>query len=111
MGKVIRALYYTKSQSDMIKHRNENESLEHTLRNMKQIQFNTWQKMMLLFSGPCSCLCKRLKRDRAYQDVFKLGSERVKNDLNMYTMLETIMKIKAAVTVLVGNNDAKLKKI
>ena len=45
------------------------------------------------------------KGTQPYQDVFELGSEKVKNDLNMYTMLETIMKLKAAVTVLVGKNS------
>ena len=84
---------------------------------MKPIHFSWQQKLILLFSSinPCKWLTKKLKRKdhktELYKEIFELGSEKVKNDLNMYTMLETIMKLKAAVTVLVGNNNKQLKKI
>ena len=42
-----------------------------------------------------------------YQDqeiLYEKGSQMVQNDINLFTMLETLIKVKAALTVLVGNN-------
>ena len=35
----------------------------------------------------------------------------VKNEINMFTILETIMKIKASLTVLIGDDKSKMKEI
>ena len=35
----------------------------------------------------------------------------VKNEINMFTILETIMKIKASLVVLIGDDESKLKEI
>ena len=35
----------------------------------------------------------------------------VKNEMNMFTILETMMKIKASLTVLVGDNHENIVKI
>ena len=36
--------------------------------------------------------------------IFYKGQNLVKNEINMFTLVETLMKIKASLTVLVGNN-------
>ena len=35
--------------------------------------------------------------------VYKIGANKVEQDINIFNILQTLLKLKAAVTVLVGN--------
>ena len=45
------------------------------------------------------------------QKVYEAGENKLENECNMFTILETLMKIKASLIVLVGNNNQKQIKI
>lgn len=45
------------------------------------------------------------------QKIYQVGQNMVKNEMNMFTLLETMMKIKASLTVLVGDSHDKIVKI
>ena len=76
---------------------------------MKSIRFKFWDKFILLFNF---CVLKSRKKTFAeYENIYEKGSNMVKNDLNMYTLLETLMKIKATLSVLVGHDSQRLKNI
>ena len=51
------------------------------------------------------------EKDPIMERIFRQGEEMIKNEMNMYTLLETILKIKATLTVLVGNDESILKTI
>ena len=65
---------------------------------MESIKFSFNEKIKLLFG----CHRKKEKAEIYYQ-IFKKGESLVKSKLNMYTILESLMKIKASLTVLVEN--------
>ena len=46
-----------------------------------------------------------------YEKVFSKGENLVKNQLNLYTVIETLMKIKASIAILVGEDEKLLSKI
>ena len=46
-----------------------------------------------------------------YEKIFKKGEKMVMNELNMYTLLETFMKIKATLSILVDQNGTSLAQI
>lgn len=46
-----------------------------------------------------------------FETVFKLGEDLIMNEMNIFTLLETILKIKATLTVLIGDDKQILKKI
>lgn len=58
----------------------------------------------------CSGPMKRNKLSDS-QLVFKLGEERVQNNLNMFTIIKTIQKMKASISVLLKDDDLKLRDI
>ena len=47
----------------------------------------------------------------SYEEIFLIGENKIKNELNMFTILQTISKIKATLSILVDNNDDTLYKI
>ena len=75
--------------------------------NIKSIKFTFWQKFKLMFR---SCQLKKKKME-SYEEIFLIGENKIKNELNMFTILQTISKIKATLSILVDNNDDTLYKI
>ena len=61
--------------------------------------------MILLFSK-CCCF-KNKPKTQKYERLFAFGEEKVKKELNLFTMLESIMKIKASLAVLVDQHKDK----
>ena len=51
--------------------------------------------------------CKNKKKESIYEK----GQKMVKNEINMFTIIETMMKIKASLTVLIGDDKDKLREI
>ena len=41
------------------------------------------------------------------QIIFRKGKEKIEKEMNMATILQTIQKLKAAVSVMVGQDEAK----
>ena len=51
--------------------------------------------------------CKNDIRKHSHQheiEIYEKGHVMVKNEINMFTILETMMKIKASLTVLIGDD-------
>ena len=92
MGKIIRALYYTRSKKD----RSKNRYLQ-----MQSIKFSFKEKLSLLCRKfTCNWQYKG-QEPIVHQRLFLKGEQQVKNELNLYTILESIIKIKASLAVLV----------
>jgi hypothetical protein len=51
--------------------------------------------------------CQNHKRKET--QYYEKGQQMVKNEINMFTIVETMMKIKASLIVLIGNDEKKLK--
>ena len=47
----------------------------------------------------------------SYEEIFLIGENKIKNELNMFTILQTISKIKATLSILVNNNHETFNKI
>ena len=47
----------------------------------------------------------RKKESNQKKTVMSEGKRKVQNEMNLFTMLQTVGKLKAAVTILVGSNE------
>ena len=52
-----------------------------------------------------------IKRDDYQQKIFNKGSTLLMNECNMFTIVEQLMKIKASLIILIGDDHQKLMKI
>ena len=68
---------------------------------MEIIKFSFWEKLTLL----CSCFRRKNRKKKNYEKIFEKGEQMVKKELNLYTILESLMKMKASLTVLIGMQD------
>ena len=60
------------------------------------INFSSWDKIKIMFPS-------FFKKN--YQvDIFELGENLLMNECNMFTIIETLMKIKASLIVLIGED-------
>ena len=101
IAKFIRSLFYVyKDEEEILKRKEHVENVEdNDIDDLKCIKFSFRDKFY-------SC---RRKSDK--QKIFKRGKEMVENEMNMFTMLQTMQKLKAAVTILVGPNIGLKKEI
>ena len=53
-------------------------------------------------------LPERCFKDDLYRQIYKKGQERVQNDLNMFSILEQLVKIKASLAVILEEDHTKL---
>ena len=78
---------------------------------MKTIRFNFKEKLILLFQKCCTSKRKINSKTPVYQKIFFNGEKLVKNQLNLYTVIETLMKLKASISILVGEDEKIMSKI
>ena len=57
-----------------------------------------------LFNHWCNCH-RRHEQNINRKAIFKKGLDRMNEDLNLISLIETISKLKATVSVLVGDHD------
>ena len=66
---------------------------------MLPIKFSVADKIKSLF------ICRKKSK------IYSKGEELVQNEVNMFTIIELLMKIKATLTVLVKDNDDQVQQI
>lgn len=72
----------------------------------EQIKF-TWKDKLF---GLKAYLCCRMKRSKS-EELFQKGQERIYNEMNLFTICQTLQKLKASVSVIVAKDDQKFKQI
>ena len=55
--------------------------------------------------------CCPKKKKKPFEQVFDQAEKQIKTDLNLFTIVQTIMKIKSTLTVLIANDEDKFYKI
>ena len=64
------------------------------------IKFSMLDKLSLLVPDS-------IRKSGYQKKVYEEGSAKLENECNMFTILETLMKIKASLIVLIGDNNKK----
>tara|TARA_B110000285_G_scaffold144120_1_gene161017 strand:+ start:193 stop:411 length:219 start_codon:yes stop_codon:yes gene_type:complete len=62
------------------------------------------QKMLFILESFIPSCCLSHKNRSTTDVIFHKGETLVQNEINMFTLAETLMKIKATLTILVGDN-------
>ena len=97
IGKLIRSLFYIKKENKRNK--------SNIYASIKSIKFSFCDKFYLITGLK---MPKIFKNKNKTEQIYKVGEQMVQNEVNMFTILETLMKIKASLTVLVGDDEEKL---
>ena len=58
-----------------------------------------------------NCFKRKTKNLKEYEIVFEKAHSQIQENLNMNTLLEVLMKIKASLTILVGDDEEMLEEI
>ena len=109
-AKLVRALFLQK-KADLYESIGKSPFLKESIKEEKEdireelwpINFSSWDKIKIMFPS-------FFKKN--YQvDIFELGENLLMNECNMFTIIETLMKIKASLIVLIGEDHKKQMKI
>ena len=68
-------------------------------------------KMQYILYAFIPACCQNKNKRSSLQVIFQKGETMVQNEINLFTLTETLMKIKASLTILVGENHNQLKQI
>ena len=66
---------------------------------IESIKYTFWKKFKLLF-----CSFKHKSNKEAYQKIYEEAQQKVEQELNLLFIIQTLSKIKATLTVLVGDD-------
>lgn len=58
-----------------------------------------------------NCFSRKNTKLKEYEIVFEKAQSQIQENLNMYTLMEVLMKIKASLTILVGDDEEVLEEI
>ena len=75
---------------------------------MRPIKLSLSDKFKILIKYNIPCF-KRI--EFTGREIYERGEIMVKNELNFFTLLETLMKIKASLAVIIQNDKDLIKKI
>ena len=105
-AKLVRALFLQKKQ-DLYESINKVPFLKESIREEKEdireelwpIKFSCWDKIKIMFPD-------FFPNDYKIR-MFNLGENLLMNECNMFTIIETLMKIKASLVVMIGDDHKK----
>lgn len=113
-AKFVRSLYFMEkeNQENLEKHIhiNQDHNFETVLEKVDNIKFNWKDKFFLLYNLFTQRKLKKQKRTRM-QDIYKQGWKMVSSEMNLFNMIQTLQKLKAATSILIGDDRKKMDTI
>jgi hypothetical protein len=67
--------------------------------------YSSIQPIKYSFYGKMRLFLISLFPGKRKESIYEKGQRMVKNEINMFTIIETLMKIKASLTVLIGDDQ------
>ena len=112
MGKLIRALFFSKKKifCNNLSNIDGNDGLnqQQAFGSMKPIKLSLFDKFKIIMKYNIPCFKNIEFTDRV---IYERGQTMLQNDLNFLTLLETLMKIKATLAVIIQNDKNLIQKI
>lgn len=114
MAKLIRTMFYIQNPNVKLSINStvsdvnvnlEQDEIDHLLNKLKSIKFKFFQIVKVRIRK--TCRCSKIKEDKKTEEevIYDKGTSKLKNELNILSILQTIQKMKATLSVIIKDDD------